>query len=221
VNVRSTLVIHSVILACLIALSIWGAFALAPDVRVPIHWDWRLRPDGWAGKTEVLVFGPAMSAFLGLVFALAPRLDPRGKNLERSFVAYRTVWLAIVSLMAILHITTVGTAAGWPIRTDIALPFALAFLLVAMGNVMGKVRSNHVLGVRTPWTLANEQVWNKTHRVTGRLFVLVGLVGFAAALLGSSRLATHVVGGGAIAVALFAVVHSYVTWRRIAPSEPS
>ena len=219
-NVRSTLVIHLVLLACMMALSIWGAFVLAPDVRVPIHWNWRLHPDRWAGKTELLVFGPAMSAFLATVFALAPKLDPRGKNLLRSFAAYRTAWLASASLLAILHVTTVGTAAGWPIHTESALPFALAFLFVAMGNVMGKVRSNHVFGMRTPWTLASEQVWSKTHRATGRLFVLLGLVGFAAAL-GSIRIATFVLAFGALAVALFAVVHSYVTWRHITPTEPS
>ena len=220
-NVRSTLSIHLVLLGVMLALSLWGAFALAPDVRVPIHWDWRLRPDRWAGKTELLVFAPAMSAFLAVVFALAPRLDPRRKNLLRSFAAYRTVWLAMASLFAILHVSIVGTAAGWPIRTETALPFALAFMLVAMGNVMGKVRSNHVLGVRTPWTLANEQVWSRTHRATGRLFVLVGLAGFVAALVGSIQLATWLLVAGAVVTALFAVVHSYVVWRRIAREEPS
>ena len=69
--------------------------------------------------------------------------------------------------------------------------------------------------------MADEQVWAKTHRVTGRLFVIVGLAGFAAALVGSSRLAAHLLGGGLIAAALFGVVYSYVTWRRRDRTEES
>jgi len=62
---------------------------------------------------------------------------------------------------------------------------ALIFLFLAlMGNVLGKVRRNFWIGVRTPWTLASEKVWNDTHRFAARLFVLVGLIGFFIILLG-------------------------------------
>lgn len=218
-NVRSTLAIHLVLLGLMLALSSWGAFALPADVRVPIHWNWRLEPDRWAGKIEVLLLTPAISVFVAFVLAVAPQLDPRNRNLERSFAAYRTTWLALASFFAVLHVELVGSAAGWPVDVTSAMPIALAFLLVAIGNVMGKVRRNRVMGARTPWTLASDEVWTKTNRATGRLLVIVGLAGFLLALAAPLRLAFGVLTIGAIATAVFAVVHSYITWRRLDRAE--
>lgn len=214
-NVRSALAIHLVLLGLMIALSVWGAFALPADVRVPVHWNVHLEPDRWGGKTEVLVFAPAVSAFLAFVLAVAPQLDPRGRNVERSFAAYRTIWLATASLFTVLHIEVVGSAAGWPVNVESALAIALAFLLIAIGNVMGKVRSNHLMGVRTPWTLASEEVWTKTNRATGRLFVIVGIAGFLLALASTLELAFATLVLGALATGVFSFVHSYVTWRHV------
>ena len=60
---------------------------------------------------------------------------------------------------------------------------SLELFFALMGNSLGKVRRNFWMGVRTPWTLASETVWNRTHRVTAWLWVALGLVGFVIVLV--------------------------------------
>ncbi|TFW22382.1 SdpI family protein [Massilia arenosa] len=87
-------------------------------------------------------------------------------------------------------------------------------LFIGIGNVMGKLRWNYTVGVRTPWTIANERVWDKTHRFTGRLWVAAGLLMLAAPwvpMLGSHQPAM-IIAAAAICV-IVPVVRSYLLWR--------
>lgn len=212
-NLRSTMLVHAAILGLMLALSGWAALVLPADVTAPVHWNVRFEPDRFAGKAELLLFNPGVSLFLGLVFALAPRLDPRRRNLEKSAAAYRVCWLAAASLCAILHVGLVGGAMGWPIAMHSLLPLAMAFIVVAIGNVMGKVRSNHIMGVRTRWTLASDAIWTRTNRATGRALVITGLLTGLAAIAGQHALAVAVLVVGTLGGVLFGVAHSYVLWR--------
>jgi len=87
------------------------------------------------------------------------------------------------------------------------------FLFFALlGNVLGRVRRNFWIGVRTPWTLASERVWNDTHRVAGKLFVLSGILGFVATMAGSPPLFAIILIGIA---AITAVGYSLVDYKRL------
>ena len=88
---------------------------------------------------------------------------------------------------------------------------------VALGNVLPKIRFNYVVGVRTPWTLADERVWDRTHRVLGPCMMVWGALILLAALATGGRgwpclLATL---GGGVAFCGFALVYSYVVYRRL------
>ena len=56
-------------------------------------------------------------------------------------------------------------------------------MIALLGNVLGKVRRNFFVGIRTPWTIANEQVWNATHRLCAKTFFAGGLLGLVAVIL--------------------------------------
>ena len=89
---------------------------------------------------------------------------------------------------------------------------AVGILLAVLGNFLGKVTRNFFVGIRTPWTLASDEVWYKTHRLGGKLFVLAGLAVFVLSLAGAGPIAVGVVIGAA---ALISVVASYLFYRRI------
>jgi uncharacterized membrane protein len=84
-----------------------------------------------------------------------------------------------------------------------------AFLLLALlGNVLGKVRRNFYIGVRTPWTLASEKVWDTTHRFAARAFVLAGLLGLSSLAVTANPLAgLAILVAAALASALYSLVH--------------
>lgn len=218
-NHRSTLFVHTVLLVLMLALSAWAVYGLPADVRGPVHWDYRLKPDRWAGKAGFLLLAPALSLLLGLFFAVSPRVDPRMDNLEKSAASYHVCWLAAASLCAMLHVGFVGRAAGWSLRMEALLPMALALMLMTVGNVLGKVRSNHLIGVRTPWTLASDEVWTRSNRATGRLLVITGLLGFIAAIAGKQTLALGALTVGALGSAVFGFLYSYLAWRRLLRAE--
>ena len=87
-------------------------------------------------------------------------------------------------------------------------------LFVFIGNLMGKVKPNFLLGIRTPWTLSDPDVWNRTHRLGGGLFFLTGLATVASALLLPEKVTFWVLMAGVLAAALIPAVMSYVWYRR-------
>jgi uncharacterized membrane protein len=104
-------------------------------------------------------------------------------------------------------------AAGYQVPVERIILTATALLLAVVGNVLGKVRSNYFLGVRTPWTLSSEYSWRKTHRLTGLLMTAVGLVSFVIGLFAPLPLLGGVLVGGALLVAAIGIGYSYIAWR--------
>jgi len=154
-----------------------------PD-KIPTHWNIKGEIDGYGDKTWAAFLMPGIVLGLLGLFAAIPWLSPKQFAVDTFDSTYWFIVLVITGAMIFIHGLTMWAAlAGRPV--DITKPL-LAGLLVMfglMGNVMGKVRRNFYMGIRTPWTLASERVWNDTHRLAGRWFVAVAAVGLAALLL--------------------------------------
>jgi len=107
-------------------------------------------------------------------------------------------------------------AVAGPIDITRALLAGVLLMLALIGNVLGKVRRNFWIGVRTPWTLANERVWNDTNRLAGRLFVAAAVVGLPLLLLPLHQLAlTIVVFILIMTAALGPAIYSLVLYKRL------
>jgi len=152
--------------------------------RIPLHWNVHGEVDGWGPRGLMTVLGPgAMLAELA-IFALLPVLSPKRFALESFTPTYLRIMLAAILLAG--YITAVLLFAGLTGHVDVsaALLGGVSVLLVFIGNLMGKVRRNFFIGIRTPWTLASERVWYATHRLAGKTIVATGIASFAAALWG-------------------------------------
>ena len=204
-------------LALIVTMSLaglWATFRLPPDALVPIHFDSNGVPNGWAGPAIGLFAMPVAAAAMWGLRALLPRLDPRGHNLARAAPAVDTIWIAVVALLAVVQSLILATTFGiLPPQKSLALLISGPLLMV-IGNVMGKLRPNFSVGIRTPWTLTDERVWDQTHRFGGKAFVLGGLV---LVVLAATPLPTAwhgaAVAGVALGVAGAAVFKSYLLWR--------
>jgi uncharacterized membrane protein len=128
-------------------------------------------------KLRGLVVGPLLFTGLPvLAFWVIPLIEPRRANLLASRKAYTAIWIAVVALGVAVHAAFVSRATGSDLVDPESLAnFGIPILLVVTGNYLGKIRSNFLFGIRTPWTLASDLAWDKTHRLTGRLTVLLGL----------------------------------------------
>ena len=211
-----TLGLASILLTLALALvGAWVAARLPGDVRLPIHWNLSGEPDRYAGKWLALLMPPAVAAALSAFFYFVPSLEPRESNLKRSQGLYLWGWLSILLLVATIEAITVSMALGWKWRVFHVLTAAMGVMFVMIGNQLGKSRSMYLFGIRTPWTLASEEVWIRTHRTGGKLMVAGGLllVAVAALPVPSGVLATTTAVLISIMV-LVPIVYSYLLWRR-------
>lgn len=215
--IRKGLLWSLVPLTAIVALGAWGYVNADPGAEFPVHWGLDGRPDRFGSRTEAFLGLPAVAVGVTLLMAALPLLDPRGTNLRRSGEAYLTAWWGALCLLALVQTGLTLTALGvWDASSNTfprLMAAGVALMIAAVGNVLGKSRPNWFMGVRSPWTLSSDITWERTHRVTGRLFVAVGLLGVAAALMLPPSLALGVTVGGVLTVSVFSVVYSYLVWR--------
>jgi uncharacterized membrane protein len=158
---------------------------------------------------------PAAMAVIALLFAALPWLSPRRFEVDTFRSTYLYIMLLVLSFMAYVHVLTIWVALSKPLDLNRALMGALFLLLALLGNVLGRVRRNFYIGVRTPWTLANERVWDATHRFAAKVFVLAGLLGLLSQVVTASPWAGLVIfGAAAIASALYSLVYYKQLERR-------
>lgn len=150
--------------------------------QVPVHWGATMEPDRWVFRDDMFWYLMAvplgMIGVIGLIAALMHWCSPRGYEATKSNPQLGSfIILIITGMMAGLHgiILAAYVSRDTPVVQGI---MAIIFLFfIVMGNVMGKLERNFWMGIRTPWTLANHQVWEKTHRMGAWLFVAAGTIG--------------------------------------------
>jgi uncharacterized membrane protein len=140
-----------------------------------------------------------------------PWLSPRPFSVERFRGTYEYIMFLLVALMGYIQVTILYTTLHHRLDTVRLMVSGIFLFFALLGNVLGKVRRNFWIGIRTPWTLASERVWNQTHRVAAWLYVVLGLVGFVAVLSGVELIAVFVV---FMIGVLFPVVYSLVLYKR-------
>jgi uncharacterized membrane protein len=182
---------------------------------VPTHWDTSGQADGWMSKPWGAFVMPGATALVFALLLLLPRIFPRGFRMDQFASAYETTLLTIVAFLAFISTLVTLAQVGIPVPMERAVRSGAGMLFIVIGNLMGKLRRNFFIGIRTPWTLASEEVWLRTHRLGGKLFVLAGFVVFVSALV-----ATHGTAIVIVAVSIAALVpsaYSFWLYRRLAP----
>lgn len=202
-------------LLLLFAVALVVAVALYPSLpaRVPTHWNIRGEVDQWSPKAFG-VFG-LLGLNVGIYFLLlvVPLFDPKGENYAKFRSTYRALrWMFGVVMTAIWGVA-LAAARGAKVDVSIVVPVLVSLMFVGFGNLMGRVRYNWFVGIRTPWSLANETAWRMTHRVAGKAWVLGGLISLVGAFFGGTTAAVAM-GIGVGGAGIFSVAYSYFAWRR-------
>jgi len=188
-----------------------AVYSRLPD-RVPVHWDWTGQPDRWGSRLEGAFLMPAFALLMWVLLRFLPKIDPRRANYARFGDTYDFVVAAIVTFMAGLHVIVLGATLGWPIALNRVVPGAVGVLLIVIGNLLPRARSNWWFGIRTPWTLSSDRVWQKTHRVGGYLLIVAGLGMLLQAVVAQRWTAVLSLVLVVVCVA-GTMVYSYLKWR--------
>lgn len=161
------------------------AFVVYPHLpeRVPMHWGINGEVDRYGSRFAGAFGIPLLTIviYLGMVFM--PAIDPRRANYAKFPTAYRVVRGGLVLFLALIYGVVISSALGCEVNVARVVPIALGLLFIVIGNYLTQVRHNYFLGIKTPWTLASEEIWRKTHRIGGYGFAAAGFLNVIAAFL--------------------------------------
>jgi len=205
----------SYLVGMLLTAAVLAATAVAyPHLpgSVATHWNMRGEPDGYSPKWALFLIGPGLMAGTMLLMYCLPWLSPRRFEVDSFRSTYLQIMLMLVAMMGYFSAVIVWAGVGHRLDVGRAIIGGVCLLLALLGNLMGKVRRNFYIGVRTPWTLANERVWNATHRFAGKTLVAGGLAGLALTVAGLNGWPVMV---ALLAGALIPVGYSLVFYKQL------
>lgn len=183
-----------------------------PD-PMPTHWNTSGQVDGWSPKPVGAFLMPLLMIWIAALFVALPRISPRDFPVDEQSRGYRAVGLSLMAFLLCIHVVALLVARGAKIDMAIVMSLLIGALFVILGNYMTKMTRNFFIGIRTPWTLADEDVWYRTHRLGGRVFMAAGIALMIVPVAGAAQ---HV---AFIAIALTAAaiptIYSYVIYRRM------
>ena len=196
--------------AALVATAV--AYPQLPS-SVPRHWDIHGLPNGYRPKWT-LYFVPGLMAGIMLLTWQLPWLSPKQFEVDGFRSTYLRIMLITVGMLGYFDAVMLRIGVGHRVNVRRAILGGLCLLFVLLGNVMGKVRRNFFIGIRTPWALANERVWNATHRFAAKTFVLGGLAGLVLIAMGLNGWSIAALVAGPLVPAVYSLVFSKQLDRR-------
>ncbi len=184
--------------------------------RIPTHWNINGDVDGYGGKWTLFLM-PVMMIPMLVLFYFLPALSPKHFEVDAFRPTYLYIMDLVLGLFAFMQgvlLYTVYQSVHGDNSFDIGRAFSAGIFLFfgLMGNVLGKVRKNFYIGIRVPWTLASDRVWNDTHRLGAWVMVAAGVIGFLLTILGAPIWIPMVVLFGSMFIPL---IYSFVHYKAL------
>ena len=211
--------VYWIIAILIVALSAGAAAWISPSLpeQIPTHWNIRGEVDGFGGKWTLYLMPVWMVGML-VVFYFLPALSPKSFEVDTFRPTYLYIMVLVVGLFAYIQERAISTPVRQNVLKEPSVDFGRVFIagmflfFGLMGNVIGKVRKNFYMGIRVPWTLASDRVWNDTHRLAAWLWVAVGVLGFVLAVLGAPIYVAIIL---LVAAGLIPIVYSFIHYKAL------
>ncbi len=187
-------------------------YAHFPD-QVPIHWNIEGEVDNYGSREVGAYLFPGIIVGMYILFLLIPKIDPKKERYEQFRKVYHIFKGFMILFMALIYFIASFNALGYKIPVGTWVPVGVGLLFIVIGNYMSKIKMNWFMGIRTPWTLSSEEVWNKTHRLGGKAFIFAGIIMMLMWLL-PIKVKTPVFIVILIIAGLVPVVYSYILYSK-------
>jgi len=195
-----------------------GAFAYAyvPDI-MPTHWNAQGEIDGYMYKFWGLFLLPIISLGIFALLIFIPKFEPRKQNLEAFKEYYQGIILVTMGFLFYIYVLSILAAFGYKFNMVQMMSPAFATLIYYMGVALEKTKSNFFVGIRTPWTISDETVWEKTHALGGKLFKISGIITLFGAFFKEIGFLLMIV--PILAASVYVFVYSYIEYKKIHEGE--
>ncbi|WP_280166200.1 SdpI family protein [Priestia aryabhattai] len=197
----------------LLTLVAWLVALPHLPATMPIHWGANGEADGFATKINAMILTVGIMVFIYFVIAFVPRIDPRKENYKYFSKTYNILLNAVLLLFFFVNMSTILQGLGYNVPMSYIAPIMAGLVFIIIGNYLQRVRSNYFMGIRTPWTLSNETVWKKTHRLSGKIFFIGGLLILISAFLPDGYKSIIMWGSIVLCVAI-PYLYSYVAYKK-------
>lgn len=205
---RKTVILTT--LVCL--LPIVAGVILYPQLpeQVATHWGFGNEPNGWSSKAFAVFGLPGLLAALNLILPFALSADPKKQNMSPALVNISLWVIPVVSVMC--SAMTLCYALGYSVSVARIVPAFVGVLFIIFGNYLPKTKQSYSMGIKLPWTLNSEENWNRTHRLSGFLWVIGGALFLMLTFFGWWNL--YALLGIILAMTLIPTVYSYLLYRK-------
>lgn len=202
-----------VTLLCLtaLALSTW-AYPLLPE-QVASHWGIDSQVNGYMGKFWGVFLVPLIMVLLAALLQVLPRLDPTHRNTDELRQQMGGISVVIILFMLVLHTLLLAWNLDYQVSFNVVLPVLLGGLFFYVGKICRGAKRNWFMGVRTPWTLSSDEVWDATNQRAGKLFQASGIIAILSALVPAYSFWFIIV--PVMATALYSVAYSYFLYKKV------
>ena len=178
------------------------------------HWNANDQVDGYMSRFWGVFVMPLVTLGMFLLFLVIPNIDPLKANIAQFRETFNLFIAFMVGFMIYIHALTLRWNLGY---TDFGisrgmLP-AMGLLFIIVGSLLRKAKRNFFIGIRTPWTLSSDTVWDKTHQLGATLFVASGVLAVIGVFFGGT-VAFWMLMGPLLGSTVFLFVYSYVLYQR-------
>jgi uncharacterized membrane protein len=211
-STRTTLIITLLLIAAMTIFSI-AVYDQLP-AQMASHWGVNDQVNGTISRFWGAFLMPIISLGMLGLFLLIPSIDPLKANIARFRQAFNLFIVLMVAFLTYVHGLTIAWNLGYTgFQMSAALLPAMGLLFIFMGYMLTKAKRNFFIGIRTPWTLSSDTVWDKTHALGSKLFIASGILTFLGGFFGG-QIAFWFLFIPVIGSALFLVVYSYFLYRQ-------
>jgi len=177
------------------------------------HWNAAGEADGYGSNFMGLYLLPVITIVMTAFLLFVPKIDPLKANIESFRSEYNLFVLFFAGFMVYVHSLTLAWNIGLHFSMNTLLIPAFGLFFILTGRMIRKAKRNFFIGIRTPWTLANDEVWGKTHQLGGKLFIVSGLLTAASIIYPPAAIWVLLTTG--IGAAIVSTIYSYVVFREV------
>jgi uncharacterized membrane protein len=171
-NLKKELPLIAIVLLPFIYLAyIWNQL---PE-KVPMHWDIKGEIDRYGEKMELIIIPILLPLLVYIIFLIVPKIDPKNK-LNKMGNKLQIIKVLSTTFMSILALFIIYSSKNQSFTNPNYIILLIGVLYIILGNYFKTIKANYFIGIRTPWTLENETVWKKTHKLGGKLWFVGGII---------------------------------------------
>jgi uncharacterized membrane protein len=197
------------------ALLVIGSYVIGQNLgpNLATHWNAAGEADGYGTSFMALYFLPVLTMLMSLLILFVPGIDPLKANVAKFRPEYNLFVFGFAAFMYYVHGLSMAWNMGAKFSMNAMLAPAFGLFFILTGMIIKKAKRNYFIGIKTPWTLANDTVWEKTHQLGGNLFMASGVLTIACLLYPPATSMVLLV--TALGAAFISVVYSYLEFRKI------